>query len=1501
MKKLYLLIPLILISLLSKAQNSLYPSPPQKTGVISQSSDYQNGMFLNGVLQVKIFYDTTAANAANYFRRYPFSEIATSSDGKRWFRNITTSQWISYATGTTPSSAWLTTGNTSIDTSVNFIGTIDNKDWVIKRGNVRSGWINSDRGNTSFGYNSLPNNSTGGQANTGIGAFSLPVNTSGGDNTSVGYSALNLNNIGSQNTAVGGSALGSNTDGNYNTAVGAGSMGLTTHSYKSTALGYNAGRALDGDTFNISLGFDAHPLEQRQLYISDSTNSFKFGGLSKGGTTINYVLTDTTGDGDLSLQPSSGGGSVFAKYGLTKNTDTIGLGGEIFDTSINIKSHDIYDSVWLNFGRGVIGNYTYNPKLPIPDSFAYQTISTQNNSTRDRKIIFGSRGKSNGTFTIKNGEFDMRTTSNISGKLAQFFQSADTIFLGADSAIIGIKNTVNGSFIFEVNTIDSTVRISTIVPNADSSTQVAPTWWVKDRIQDAIFANQYILTYDEINNALGHYTADSLGVIDSLQSNRDWALATFLTSVSGAIVDSVTNGIAYLKVHTDGATITGDGSAGSPLSSPACSAWSLYGNLGTDTSINYIGTADSINLLIKTKGTTAIRIDTLQNTRLYGDLYLLKTLVDFTGGSYKVLVQDNSTKKTGYATVATGGGTVTSVTASVPLSITGTPTIAPNVIVDTTTINGLSTVYQNSLRIFNPAKEGDSLFQRITDSTISLGDSFRQPFLSNVSDIQRVADSFNIVIKNLAIGAMGVRKMYQQLMLNMPIVSNAPLTAQIGLNNITTTNTVARDSGVCAGHRAMAALQFAKTFYYPFIGASSAPGFTYSASTTGAQAATEAILLDWSSRTLWARRNDSKNSGANYFNKTSITTNETATLSGVQGKAFAIGTWGVTLNRSRMNITIDGSLVYTYNPVGKYYSGYSSSVEGFTTDTIVNDAIILTGFKDTLHTIVLTFLDGGIPGGFDYVASLKTPEQASFTPFFVNDIPHLGGGVSTGYNTPGYIRTQAVLDTATALRRRNLQAVLPNYPIAFVYTNKYYIPGPLTVNADSVHPTDAGQIQISRASYERMNTGLYKRNEVAPYSMGSGSASITGLTINVLPVATSPTTIGNSLLSQQPVSGSLLINNNYAGPVAHKLLNPNTSSSAYTGVQIGVDSTSNNFNLFYYPTGFATSGVVAPNMGLFFTGGGATNGLRLATGVNAPISFYINNTASMSLNSFGLAIGRTTTSAKLDVNGASLFAGNMTNSFDAGAGVGNASQFMLINSNSTSYKTGINMGGVNTNEKFSLVIDYLAAKTLNFAIYNGLTATNSFFIDATNKIGIGVNTPTSNLHISAGTTGQSQLRLQGSIAPTSPNNGDIWYDSVTTRISARIAGVTKRLDNESSPIVVAGTDLTAQSAATNIVTYTTGAADSTFEVSARLNITAITAGTLQAQVTYFDENNVSRTVAFFSMGSTTAGISAIGYNNYAVLGELRVKASTTITVSTFATVALVGATYNAGATIKKVR
>ena len=108
--------------------------------------------------------------------------------------------------------------------------------------------------------------------------------------------------------------------------------------------------------------------------------------------------------------------------------------------------------------------------------------------------------------------------------------------------------------------------------------------------------------------------------------------------------------------------------------------------------------------------------------------------------------------------------------------------------------------------------------------------------------------------------------------------------------------------------------------------------------------------------------------------------------------------------------------------------------------------------------------------------------------------------------------------------------------------------------------------------------------------------------------------------------------------------------------------------------------------------------------------------------------------------------------------------------------------------------------------------------------------------------------------------------------------------------------LSAQTTSGTVVTYTTGAADSTFEVGGSLTVTSVTGGTVLLQVTWKDESNTTRTKSFYSQGTTTDALSTTDVSSFPPM-TIRCKASNTITIATVATSTI---TFNAEAYIRRV-
>lgn len=202
--------------------------------------------------------------------------------------------------------AWQLTGNSNIDTSKNFIGTIDNKPLIFRTNNTFSGLIDpvtfniffgikagnypesgtnniaignhalaNFKGNgniaigtralhdnidgiynTAIGYGSLTYN-TNGEFNTAIGNQALKFNTTGGLNVASGSFALLSNTTGNTNTATGYEALSYNTTGNGNTATGTFALGNNGYGSFNTAIGGSALSQNGGGNENTAVGADA--------------------------------------------------------------------------------------------------------------------------------------------------------------------------------------------------------------------------------------------------------------------------------------------------------------------------------------------------------------------------------------------------------------------------------------------------------------------------------------------------------------------------------------------------------------------------------------------------------------------------------------------------------------------------------------------------------------------------------------------------------------------------------------------------------------------------------------------------------------------------------------------------------------------------------------------------------------------------------------------------------------------------------------------------------------------------------------------------------------------------------------------------------------------------------------------------------------------------------------------------------------------------------------------
>lgn len=208
-------------------------------------------------------------------------------DGLKWVRLNT-------------ESSWLVNGNENTNSSINFLGTLDNTDLVFKRNNVFSGKISSS--NTAFGVNAFSNTSSAGLRSVAIGVNALKTNTSGNDNVALGHGALESNTTGIQNTAIGTSSLSLNTSGGYNVAIGYESLTRNTTGILNVAIGGSSLYNNSSGRFNVAIGKSA--MERNISGISNTSVGY------------NTLYNNQTGSDNVSIGKSSLERNVNGSYNI---------------------------------------------------------------------------------------------------------------------------------------------------------------------------------------------------------------------------------------------------------------------------------------------------------------------------------------------------------------------------------------------------------------------------------------------------------------------------------------------------------------------------------------------------------------------------------------------------------------------------------------------------------------------------------------------------------------------------------------------------------------------------------------------------------------------------------------------------------------------------------------------------------------------------------------------------------------------------------------------------------------------------------------------------------------------------------------------------------------------------------------------------------------------------------------------------------------------------------
>jgi hypothetical protein len=209
-----------------------------------------------------------------------------------------------------------------------------------------------------------------------------------------------------------------------------------------------------------------------------------------------------------------------------------------------------------------------------------------------------------------------------------------------------------------------------------------------------------------------------------------------------------------------------------------------------------------------------------------------------------------------------------------------------------------------------------------------------------------------------------------------------------------------------------------------------------------------------------------------------------------------------------------------------------------------------------------------------------------------------------------------------------------------------------------------------------------------------------------------------------------------------------------------------------------------------------------------------------------------------------------------------------------------------------------AAGSINFAA--GSSSTAQMLLSSAGRLGIGVSSPSANLHLAAGTATANTAPLKfnsGTLLTTAEAGAvefltDTYYATVTTGAKRNAIAT-----------VNTGRSTAQTAAVASVLAYTLPAVDGSFEVGANVLVTTATSHSFTVTCAYTDEGNTSRTLTFNFTNTTGTLGTAISNTGGAVpyMGipaVIRCKASTAITIATTGTFTTV--TYNVEGFIKRL-
>jgi lysophospholipase L1-like esterase len=196
--------------------------------------------------------------------------------------------------------------------------------------------------------------------------------------------------------------------------------------------------------------------------------------------------------------------------------------------------------------------------------------------------------------------------------------------------------------------------------------------------------------------------------------------------------------------------------------------------------------------------------------------------------------------------------------------------------------------------------------------------------------------------------------------------------------------------------------------------------------------------------------------------KTSIVAGSTLTYTWT-GTSLVIGTFStdeVTTFGGDFTYSIDGGSSITYTGKNKT-DGIS---DGATDNSIIANAIVVTGLTNSSHTVVIT-TSSTDRVRIDYFGILQN--RLYCPSIIINSLAYMN---STGYALSPAFGSDATMNQGSAALEQ-VVSEFPNFPVYFNDINKFY---DITtgLDTDNIHPNDVGHKQIANSILSRISTGV---------------------------------------------------------------------------------------------------------------------------------------------------------------------------------------------------------------------------------------------------------------------------------------------------------------------------------------------------------------------------------------------------------------------------------------------